>query len=174
MYMEILDLYDNKKNKMNKTLIRENGEPDDGEFKLSIHLWIINSKGEFLIQKRSASRKANPNKWAFTGGAVDAGEESYQGAIREAKEEMGIDLKPDDIEFLLGFKREHDFVDVFIAKSEVDISDVKMQESEVSESRWVNPSELDKLIEDGEFVPAINLYYDLFKKLLEKCKGFKF
>ena len=119
--MEVLDLYDNKKNKMGKTLIRESGEPLDGEFKLSIHLWIINSNGEFLIQKRSASRKANPNKWAFTGGAVDSGEESYQGAIREAKEEMGINLDSNDVEFLLGFKREHDFVDVFIAKSNTDI-----------------------------------------------------
>ena len=172
--MEILDLYDNKKNKMGKTLIRESGEPLDGEFKLSIHLWIINSNGEFLIQKRSASRKANPNKWAFTGGAVDSGEESYQGAIREAKEEMGINLDSNDVEFLLGFKREHDFVDVFIAKSDTDIKDVKMQESEVSESKWVNLVELDEIIRNGEFVPAINLYYDLFKKLLEKCKGIKF
>ena len=172
--MEILDLYDNKKNKMGKTLIRESGEPLDGEFKLSIHLWIINSNGEFLIQKRSSSRKANPNKWAFTGGAVDSGEESYQGAIREAKEEMGINLDSNDVEFLLGFKREHDFVDVFIAKSDTDIKDVKMQESEVSESKWVNLVELDEIIRNGEFVPAINLYYDLFKKLLEKCKGIKF
>lgn len=172
--MEILDLYDNKKTKIDKTLIRENGEPLDGEFKLSIHLWIMNSKGEFLIQKRSASRKANPNKWAFTGGAVDSGEKSYQGAIREAKEEMGIDLSSDDVEFLLGFKREHDFVDVFLAKNDTDIKDVKMQESEVSESKWVTPLELDQLINNGEFVPAINLYYDLFKKLLEKCKGIKF
>ena len=132
--MEILDLYDNKKNKLKKTLVRENGEPLNGEFKLSIHLWIMNDNGEFLIQKRSASRKANPNKWAFTGGAVDSGEESYQGAIREAKEEMGISLVPEEVEFLLGFKREHDFVDVFLAKNNINIQDVKMQEEEVSES----------------------------------------
>ena len=49
-----------------------------------------------------------------------------------------------------------------------------MQESEVSESKWVNLVELDEIIRNGEFVPAINLYYDLFKKLLEKCKGIKF
>lgn len=172
--MEVLDLYDNKKNKLEKTLIRENGEPENGEFKLSIHLWIMNDKGEFLIQKRSANRKANPNKWAFTGGAVDSGEESYQGAIREAQEEMGISLAPEEVEFLLGFKREHDFVDVFLAKKNVNIQDVKMQEEEVSESKWVTSSELDQIINNREFVPAINLYYDLFKKLLEKCKGISF
>lgn len=172
--MEILDLYDNKKNKLQKKLIRENGEPLDGEFKISIHLWIINDEGKFLLQKRSANRKANPNKWAFTGGAVDSGEESYQGAIREAKEEMGISLIPESVEFLLGFKREHDFVDVFLAKYNTDINNVKMQEEEVSESRWVTPTELEQIINNGDFVPAINLYFDLFKKLLEKCKGIKF
>lgn len=172
--MEILDLYDNKKNKLEKTLVREHGEPLNDEYKLSIHLWIINDEEKFLIQKRSANRKSNPNKWAFIGGAVDSGEKSYQGAIREAKEEMGITLIPENVEFLLGFKREHDFVDVFLAKDNTDISNVKIQEDEVSESRWVTIQELDKIINNGEFVPAINLYYDLFKKLLEKCKGIKF
>lgn len=172
--MEILDLYDNKKNKLEKTLVREHGEPLNDEYKLSIHLWIINDEGKFLIQKRSANRKSNPNKWAFTGGAVDSGEKSYQGAIREAKEEMGITLIQENVEFLLGFKREHDFVDVFLAKDNTDISNVKIQEDEVSESRWVTIQELDQIINNGEFVPAINLYYDLFKKLLEKCKGIKF
>lgn len=172
--MEILNLYDNKKNKSVKTLIREKGDPLDGEFKLSVHLWIMNDEGKFLIQRRSANRKTNPNKWAFTGGAVDFGEESYQGAIREAKEEMGISLNPENVEFLLGFKREHDFVDVFLAKDNTNINDVKMQEDEVSESRWVTPLELAQIISNGDFVPAINLYYDLFKKLLEKCNGIKF
>ena len=49
-----------------------------------------------------------------------------------------------------------------------------MQEEEVSESKWVTPTELDQIINNGEFVPAINLYYDLFKKILGKCKGINF
>ena len=74
---------------------------------------------------------------------MDSGEESYQGAIREAKEELGIELNPKDVELLISFKREHDFVDVFIAKNNSNIKDIKNQESEVSESRWVNLLELD-------------------------------
>ena len=172
--MEILDLYDNKKNKLKKTFVRGSGEPLDGEFKLSIHLWIINDKGEFLIQKRSIDRKTNPNKWAFIGGAVDSGEKSLQCAIREAQEEMGISLVPEDIEFLISFKREHDFIDVFLAKKNISIQNIVLQKEEVSACRWVTPVELEQIINNGEFVPSINLYYDLFKKLLEKCKGIKF
>lgn len=171
--MEILDLYDNKKRKLGKTMVRENNEPEEGEFKLSSHIWIMNSNGEFLIQKRSAARKSHPNKWAFTGGAVDTNETSYDGAIREVKEELGLELEFDNVEFLLGFKRERDFVDVWLAKIDVPIENIKLQEEEVSESKWVTLEELDNIIKNNEFVPAINLYYDLFIRLLEKCHGLK-
>lgn len=88
--MEIIDLYDNKKRKLNKAMIREDGEPNDGEYKLSVHTWVMNNKGEFLLQKRSENLKRNPGKWAFTGGAVDTGESSLDGAIREVQEELRI------------------------------------------------------------------------------------
>ena len=51
--MEIMDLYDNKKRKLNKTMAREDGEPAEGEFRLSVHVWIINEEGKLLIQKRN-------------------------------------------------------------------------------------------------------------------------
>lgn len=167
--MEILDLYDDRKIKLNKNFDRDLGEPNKGEYKLSVHLWIMNSEGKFLIQKRCSTRKNNPNRWAYTGGAVLAGELSYEGAIREAAEELGLKLELDDIELLLSFKREHDFVDVWLAKDDIDITEIKMQDGEVCDYKWVTLPELNKIIENGEFVPAVNLYYDLFKKLLQKC-----
>jgi hypothetical protein len=43
--MEIVDIYDGKKNKTGKTVERSN-KPELGEYRLSIHIWITNSKGE--------------------------------------------------------------------------------------------------------------------------------
>ena len=96
--MEIIDLYNGKREKLNKTFIREDGEPEDGEYKLSVHVWILNNRGEILIQKRNENLKRNPGKWAFTGGIVDSGETSVEGAIRESKEELGIDIDKNKIE----------------------------------------------------------------------------
>ena len=45
--MEVLDLYDGRKNKLNKTYIRNNGEPKVGEYKQSIHIWLINNKYDY-------------------------------------------------------------------------------------------------------------------------------
>ena len=55
--MEIIDLYDRQKRKLNKTFDRWSGEPIDGEYKQTVHVWILNSKGELLIQKRSSTTR---------------------------------------------------------------------------------------------------------------------
>lgn len=171
--MEIIDLYNNKKQRFNKTMAREAGEPMEGEYKLSVHTWILNSRGELLIQKRRNDLERNPGKWAFTGGAVDTGENSIEGAIREVQEELNITVEEEKIELLLTFKREHGFVDVFLVKKDFDIEDVKVQEEEVEKVKWVSLKELNSMLENDEFVKSVKLYYELFIRLLEKCHNLK-
>lgn len=170
--MEIINLYNKKREKLEKTITRED-EPSDGEYKLSVHVWILNNNGEILIQKRNENLKRNPGKWAFTGGAVDFGEESIDGAIREVKEELGISINENKIELLLSFKRERGFVDVWLVKEDIDIDNIILQKDEVSEVKWVKIKELEELINSDKFVKSIELYYDLFIKLLIKCHNIK-
>lgn len=109
--MEMIDLYNSKREKINKIWERKSEvEPPKGEYKLNVHTYLINDKNELLIQKRGSTLRRHPNKWNFTGGAVDTGESSFEGAKREVREELGIEV--DDLELLLSFRREHDFVDV--------------------------------------------------------------
>ncbi|WP_022761081.1 NUDIX hydrolase [Butyrivibrio sp. AD3002] len=49
---------------------------------------IFNDKGEVLLQRRGDS-----NKWGFPGGAVELGETPEMAAVREAKEETGLDVE---------------------------------------------------------------------------------
>ena len=70
----------------------------EGEYRQSAHIWIINDEGKFLMQKRSKDKKKFAGKWSQTGGAVDEGKTSLQGALRECKEELGIDIKKEEIE----------------------------------------------------------------------------
>ncbi len=53
---------------------------------------IFNEVGEILLQRRGDS-----NKWGFPGGAVELGETPEMAAIREAKEETGLDVKVSDL-----------------------------------------------------------------------------
>ena len=171
--MEIVDLYDNQKRNLHKTFERFSGEPQKGEYKQTVHIWILNSKGELLIQRRSDTRERNPGKWAFTGGGVDSGETSLQGAIRELGEELGMIVKDKEMDFIISFKREHVFVDVWLIKKDISVSDLKLQEEEVSEVKWVSIEELTEMIRNNEFVKSIKLYYELFLHILEKCYDIK-
>ena len=171
--MEIVDLYDNQKRNLHKTFERFSGEPQKGEYKQTVHIWILNSKGELLIQRRSDTRERNPGKWAFTGGGVDSGETSLQGAIRELGEELGMIVKDKEMDFIISFKREHVFVDVWLIKKDISVSDLKLQEEEVSEVKWVSIEELTEMIRNNEFVKSIKLSYELFLHILEKCYDIK-
>ena len=89
--------------------------------------------------------------------------------MRESKEELGIDIDKDKIELLLSFKREHGFVDVWLVKDDIEINKLILQKTEVSEAKWVSIKELSKIIDSNQFVKSIDLYFELFIKLLRKC-----
>lgn len=127
----------------------------------------MNDKKEFLIQKRSENKKIYPNKWSITGGAVDAGETSLEGALREVKEEIGIDIDKEKMEFMLSFKRTHGFVDIWLVKQNVDLKDVVLQKEEVADVKWVTKEELEKMIKNDEVAGTVNIYFKMFMYVLE-------
>lgn len=53
---------------------------------------IFNEKGEVLLQRRYDS-----NKWGFPGGAIELGETPQMAAIREVKEETGLDVEVNNL-----------------------------------------------------------------------------
>jgi len=53
---------------------------------------IIRKDGKYLLMKRSSNKKIAPNIIHPFGGKIDKDENPYDGAIREIKEEVGIDI----------------------------------------------------------------------------------
>lgn len=90
--MEKWDLYTKYREKTGKEHIRGEEIPE-GFYHLVVHVWIRNRKGEYLISQRSASRPTFPLMWECVGGSVIKGESSIEGAVREVKEEVGLDLE---------------------------------------------------------------------------------
>lgn len=163
--MEIVDKFDNKRRPLHKT--SERHDKVDGEYRQSVHTWIQNSKGEFLIQKRTPNKKFFPNMWSQTGGGVDTGETSLQAALRECKEELGIDINPNNMELILSFKRKYDFVDVWLVKQDIDISELVLQEDEVADVKWATIDEIKDLMNSGKLAKSIEVYFNMFIELLD-------
>jgi len=132
----------------------------------SVHVFVVNSRGEYYLQRRSPYKKVQPDKWdTSVGGHIPAGETYEQGALRELREELGVDL--DDPSRL---KRHHDFVwstDFETEHTRTFILEYggpfKHDPAEVSEGRFWTREELKASVGKGVLTP--NLEFEL--KFLE-------
>lgn len=162
-FWDILDGYGNKTGK----IIQRGKTMGENEYHLIVNVWIKNKNGEFLITKRTPNKKIFPNMWETTCGAAVIGEDSLQTALREAKEEIGIGLSPTNGKRLFRLKRQYndfpDFIDVWMFKEEVDITEIIYQPEEVCGAKWATPSYILSLIETVEFTDTFTYLEDLFK-----------
>ena len=163
--MEMVDRFDNKRTPLNKVTERHDIVP--GEFRQSVHLWIQNDEGDFLIQKRSMTKKVFPGAWSITGGAVDAGETPLAAVKRECKEELGVDLDEKKMTLVMSYRRELDFVDVYWLNQNINLKDVKMEPSEVDDVRFVSPEKIREMINEKNFTPSVAFYYETMLKIYD-------
>ena len=64
-------------------------------------LFLLNSAGEIWIPTRTADKVIAPNGYDFSvGGHVESGTDYIRTLIREAKEEINIDINENDVEFI--------------------------------------------------------------------------
>ena len=82
---EIIDLYDNARRFV--TTAKRRAPIPDGLNKLSVHVWFVNSHGQFLLQQRLPTSKKFPNMWGQTGGGAIAGESGWDCCVRESTED---------------------------------------------------------------------------------------
>jgi len=150
--MEIWDIYDKYRQKTGRVHKRGNPMPH-GDYHLVVHIWIVNDKDEFLIQKRQPWKEGWPNMWdCSVAGSSILGENTKETAIRETKEELGIVLDINKCKILFVIKFCCGFDDIWLVKQNVARSDLKLEYEEVADAKWVKRSEIRKLISNGEFI----------------------
>lgn len=160
--LEMWDLYNGKREKTGERLRR--GEPiPKGLYHLTVSAWIVNSQGQYLLSQRHI-KKTYPFCWECTGGSVLVGEDSLSGAVREVREELGIILNPLKAEMVYHTRREavQDFYDVWLFHADIDISKIKMQETEVIGIRWVSRDVLIDMLHSGKLHPLIDYIEEIF------------
>ena len=147
---EICDIYDVYGNRTGKTFVR--GEPlSNGQYVMVVDVWIVNSRDEILIQKRSEQKKDLPGTWATHSGCVLAGESSLQACIREPLEEIGIHILPSQIHKLNRKLKGKLLSENFVVEQDFDLADAVLQLEEVSQVKWVTVPQLKQMASRREF-----------------------
>lgn len=148
---ELWDVYDKDRNPTGRIHVRgEDLLP--GNYHLVVHVWIRNSLGQFLMTQRSAN-KGYPLLWEATGGSALAGDDSLTAALREAKEETGLELGPDNGKVVLQYSGPDHHVDVWLFEQDFDLEKVTLQEGETCRKRVSTPAEILNGLTDGTIVP---------------------
>jgi len=122
-----------------------------GQYYLGVHAYIHNSKGEFLLQKRSVTKEFLPGGWDIHMGHVMTGETSKEAIIREIHEELGLDLE--DVTFIkrVIWEKYNHFIDIYIACKDINMSDLVLQKSEVEDVKYVSKEDMIKLIRNMDY-----------------------
>lgn len=161
-FMEIRDLYDKDKNVTGKTILKGETIPE-GYYMLVVLIFIQDSNGKFLIQKRSVEKNG---KYATTGGHPKSGETSIDGIITEVKEELGLNIKKEDLTLYFSerFDDERVFCDDYYMKMDIDLNSLILQEDEVESVHLFTADEVIDLYNKGMFFMN---HFDEFEALLK-------
>ena len=127
----------------------------------SVNVVVVNDAGEILMIRRTDN-----DNWAVPGGAIDLGESVGQAAVRETREESGIEC---EITGIVGIYSDPKHVLLYTSNGEVrqefsivltarPLSGQPTPSSESSEVRWVPVSDVSEYTMDQSMRIRINDY----------------
>ncbi len=135
--------------------------------------WVLNHKGEILLQRRALTKKEKPGIWSKTGGHVSAGETVIDAIKREIKEEIGLSLEDEDLFFMKKFKctNPNFFLYNYIALTDKNIEDYKLQLEELDKIEYYKIEDLENEIKSEN--KLFDFYYWETEEFLEQIKELK-
>ncbi len=127
---------------------------------------VFNKDGQFLLIKNMAMRDPNKSYWGFPKGHLNESESSKEAALREVKEEVGIEAevmeKVGQSSYIFQANEEKVFkiVTMFLMKAKKDT--ISIQAAEIQEARWVDSSRVLDLLSFSNdkklFQKALEIY----------------
>ena len=163
---EYWDLYDAERNLLGRTIKRGDAFAE-GEYYVCCEVWMQNAEGKLLMTQRHPDKKAG-GLWEFTGGGVLAGETTKQAALRELAEELGVTAQENELSLLEVYQHKNYFMDIYVAKKDVEASALVLQPDEVVDAKWLSHEEICQMIEEKLVVWSVGLRYGMYSEKLGK------
>ena len=124
---------------------------------------VINGDNKILMQQRSDTKDKFPGLWDLSAaGHIISGEDSVKTLVREFNEEIGVAIHKEvtvrDCRFVSSFKNihhwddqklgpvdEHVFYELFVINMNLNINDLKFNDGEVKDVKWLSLFEIKEL-----------------------------
>lgn len=185
--MEYLDVCDEKGQPAGGIVSREKAHRD-GIRHRTAHVWVIREvKGriQVLLQKRSANKESFPGMYdTSSAGHIPAGCEPLDSALRELREELGIEAVEGQLRYLgaicnryeAQFRgkifRDNEYCSVYLYREPLDAESLHLQAEEVERVDWFDLEQVREEIEHSRerfCVPGASL--DLLRRFLLTEQG---
>jgi isopentenyl-diphosphate Delta-isomerase len=179
--VEYFDIFDSNNVPLNEIQER-NIVHQKGYWHRTSQVWIMNTKRQILCNLRSKTKDLFPNYWDLSiGGHVEAGDTYEATAIRELKEEIGIDTTLNNLIFLSnerveGLYQEKNLIDreharLFLFIADVQIENLKVQKEEIEELRLFSIDYLIESIGNKQNLKVVPIKH-FFIKILKQLKNY--
>ena len=185
--MEYLDVCDEKGQPAGGIVSREKAHRD-GIRHRTAHVWVIREeKGriQVLLQKRSADKESFPGMYdTSSAGHIPAGCEPLDSALRELREELGIEAVEGQLcyigaicnryeaQFRGKIFRDNEYCSVYLYREPLDAESLHLQAEEVERVDWFDLEQVREEIEHSRerfCVPGASL--DLLRRFLLTEQG---
>lgn len=139
-----------------------------------VWLWRMTLEGvEVLLQKRAKSKKTWPGYYdVSTAGHIDAGESIVECAVREAEEEIGLSIIPDNLFYIFSLRTPmvpNEIDHVFAYEVNLDFEPV-FSDGEVESTQWMKLGQLKQCMREPEANHLVNQGQPYFTVLLERLE----
>lgn len=172
---ELIDVLDENGVKTGEILTRKEIHKR-GLWHRAIAVAVINEQNQILVQQRYFKKEKNTGMWDISvAGHISSGQDALSAASREINEEisvnLGFNVDIKEFRYMFSYRKEEilkenyierQFYDFFILrKNGLRTEDIKVQESEVEQIKFVSVSELNEMIENKEIVERTPIYKEL-------------
>lgn len=138
-----------------------------------VNVWIVNTKGEILMQLRAPEVELSPNVWDTTSGThLFPNEEPAEAALRCLRSEMNLECMPDELKHLFNVQCANPmpnntthkvFGHVFMVNSDVDMNSIQFDTKKITQFAWTPLMQLMAGVGGSEtkknYFPRANNYY---------------
>lgn len=146
------NLYDGSFKKTD-VVINENEDVPAGLYHYSVNIWIVNSKNQLLLIRNTLNYNLHyPGFWNSINENVLEGEEPIETCIKAVDNKIGIKLEETDFEKLDTKTRDpyHYIYETYVVKKDINLADIKFNDTTAIQAKWVDLKELYNMIENGE------------------------